>query len=292
LFDEARKSVLGMAGVAGSTVLAGGLIVGLSWSLAVTIGISIALIAGLIRQAGYGAERQMRNTEDSAMMFSLLGSPPPPLGTWACEGDFGQLIAREMIAGAKSVVECGSGVTTLIVATYLRASGAGRLYSLEHDPTYARQTARQLEASGLSAWVEIIVAPLVKQSFGSVSVEWYDPSAVANSLPPRIDLLLVDGPPSTSKLARWPAIEVLYDRLITGTVVMLDDGRRRRERLAAFRWQSDHPDLELFWHDTVKGSWKLVKLAEPRCRGRVVRVSRRLIRWLYPRPSGFGRWPV
>jgi hypothetical protein len=292
MFHEVRNSAVGVAGVAGTAVVGTGLVLGLSWGMAATMGLSIALLTGLMTQARHRAERQIRNAEDSVMMFSLLGSPAPPLGTWTIEGDFGQLIAREMTVGRQSVVECGSGVTTLIVATYLRANSSGRLYSLEHDPTYADYTAKLLEASGLSAWVEIIVAPLVRQSFGPITVEWYDPSAIARHLPAHVDLLLVDGPPSRGNLARWPVVEVLNDRLTSGAVILVDDGRRRRERLTAFHWESAHTDFQLYWHDTVKGSWKLVKLAEPRREGRVARISRGVVRSVYPRPTGFGRWPV
>jgi predicted O-methyltransferase YrrM len=292
LLIEVRKSAFGAALMAGAIIIVVGSVTGLSGRLTTTIGASTAMMIGVVLLARSYMERQVRNSADSAMIFSLLGPRPPALGTWAIEGDFGQLVAREVASGATSIVECGSGTTTLIVAACLRAIGSGHLYSLEHDPAYAQQTAEQLQAAGLAEWVDIIVAPLTEQPFGSASVEWYEPSAVAKRLPPHIDLLIVDGPPSTSEWARWPAIEILHDRLVTGAVTLLDDGRQRRERRAAFRWQSDHPDLQLFWHDTVKGSWKLVKLADPPPEGRGVRVSREVIRWLYPRPSGFGRWPV
>jgi len=289
---EARRSPVGEATIPGGVVLAVGIVVGLSWRLSLTLGVSTALIVGIAAQLRYGIERQVRNSADSAMIFSLLAPRPPALGTWAVEGDLGHLVADELAIGRTSIVECGSGTTTLIVAACLQAHGAGRLYSLEHDPAYAAQTMRQLRAAGLAERVEMIVAPLAKQQFGTKSVDWYEGSAVAQHLPSNIDLLIVDGPPSTSEWARWPAIEVLHDRLTTGAVVLLDDGRQRRERRAASRWQLDHRDLQLFWHDTIKGSWKLVKLTQPSTEAPGIRRIRAIIRVLYPRPSGFGRWPV
>jgi hypothetical protein len=288
LLVELRKSALGAALPAGIIVVLIGVAISLSWSLAVTIGVSTALTVGVLVVAEHRLERQARNVADSAMIFSLLGSCPPALGTWAIEADFGQLIARELTNRPEAVIECGSGVTTLIIAACLRANGSGRLYSLEHDPAYARQTALQLDAAGLGEWVDLIVAPLIEQEFGLESVAWYDLSIVVERLPSVIDLVVVDGPPSTSRSARWPAMDVLYDRLVTQGVVLLDDGRQRRERRAAFRWQGDL-DLQLFWHDTVKGSWMLVKLAKPRNETLWMRLGRRLIRSVYPRPSGFGR---
>jgi len=269
-----------------------GMSVGLSWRSTLLVGVSTAVIIGVVVQGASRLERQIRNSADSAMVSVVLGPSPPGLGTWAIEADFGQLIVHELAAKPEVVVECGSGITTLIIASYLRTNGAGRLYSLEHDPWYASQTARRLEAAGLSSWVEVIVAPLVDQHIGPIASTWYDQDVIGERLPSHVELLVVDGPPSTNDWARWPAVEVLHSRLAVGAVVLLDDGRQRREQRIAFRWQSDHPDLQLFWHDTVKGSWKLVKVAEPPNDGRRARACRYIVRRLHPRPSGFGRWPI
>ncbi len=180
----------------------------------------------------------------------------------------------------------------MLIAKKLRALGTGRLYSLEHDAEFAADVVSRLERAGLAAEVDVIVAPLVRQRFGSELVWWYDLDRIAERLPSRIDLVVVDGPPAVDRWARWPAVEVFHDRLSPGAVVLLDDGRRRHERRIAHRWQADHDDLALYWHDTVKGTWKIEKLAESRHDGRVTAALRSILRTINPRPTTFGRWPV
>jgi hypothetical protein len=46
------------------------------------------------------------------------------------------------------------------------------------------------------------------------------------------------------------------------------------------------------WHDTVKGTWRLVKSDAPRPPGRATSAYRYVRRRLNPRPQGYGRWPV
>src|SRR3712207_7775099 len=57
------------------------------------------------------------------------------------------------------------------------------------------------------------------------SQPWYSTSALADV--DEINLLLVDGPPgNTSKLARYPAVPALRDKLGPGATVMLDEDRK------------------------------------------------------------------
>lgn len=143
LLSETRRSAAGAATIFGAIVLALGTIMGLSWMSGVTFGVSTAFILGIVLQVSHRIERQVRNSEDSAVISSLLAPRPPVLGTWAIEGDFGYLVVRELVNGRMSIVECGAGTTTLIVAACLQTHGSGRLYSLEHDPAYAAETMRQ-----------------------------------------------------------------------------------------------------------------------------------------------------
>jgi predicted O-methyltransferase YrrM len=292
VFLEVRKSPLGAGTVAGAVVILVGAALGQSVGIVVLIGVATSMLVAVVVAAAHKIDRQVRNSTDSALLAALIGPSTPVLGTWAIEGDFGQLISQEVQRGRTTVVECGSGVSTLVIAAQLRLQGSGRLYTIEHDPKYAQEAEKRLADMGLGAWVNMIVAPLTEQEVGSDTIRWYDRAQVDPRLPECIDLLIVDGPPSTYPWARWPAVKALHDRLAVGTVVLTDDGRRRYERKTAFRWQSEHDDVELYWHDTVKGTWKLVKLANARPERLITRGLRSLFRLLNPRPQGFGRWPV
>jgi predicted O-methyltransferase YrrM len=235
--------------------------------------------------------REIRNSGDAAVVAAWLGASTPPLGAWAIEPDFGRLIAMELADLPDVVVECGSGATTLLIAALLQRNGRGRLFTLEHDRAYAERVRQQVRAAGLTDVCEVIWAPLTPQSIGDHGVHWYDAAKVAE-LPESIDVVLVDGPPAVAPWARWPALEVLGDRLAPGASVLVDDGRRGDESRTVFRWQAEHSDLELHWHDTVKGTWRLVKSGARRSPGRPTSVYRYLRRRLNPRPQGHGRWPV
>lgn len=236
------------------------------------------------------AEREARNAGDTAVLASILGKHLVPPGAWTVESDFALLLANEVRREAETIVECGSGLTTLLLATMLRANRKGRLYSIEHDPLFAEETRRRLAAAELSDWVELIVAPLEEGTFGSERVVWYSSPAIAE-IPAGIDLLVVDGPPDVRPWARWPAVEVFHERFSQKGTVLLDDGHRPAETRAALRWQADHPDLDVFWHDTVKGSWRLSP-AQGGATDVLGVAIRRLRQRVNVHPVGSGRWPV
>ena len=57
---------------------------------------------------------------------------------------------------------------------------------------------------------------------------------------------MVDGPPGrTTKLARYPAVPALREKLRPGATVMLDDCHRRDERETLRRWLDEVPGLSL-----------------------------------------------
>lgn len=255
------------------------------------LGLSVGMTTASVLSAGYRLEREVRNSADSAGVSALVGRESPSFGTWAVEADFAQLVASEVIRGRERIVECGSGATTVVIAACLKARGSGTLVSIEHDASFAAATQRQLEQAGLSKWVHIVVAPLVEQTWGSDRITWYDISCFAELAAESIDLLVVDGPPSVIRWARWPAGEYFLPKLAPGATVLLDDGRRGDERRTVFRWEEEHDGLEVYWLDTVKGTWRVLKSGRVRD-PRQVRLLRRFLRAVHPNPPGFARWPV
>jgi predicted O-methyltransferase YrrM len=261
------------------------------WRKAASLGIVTGIAQAALLRAEHRLHREIRNSGDAAAVAAWLGGLTPPLGAWAIEPDFGRLIAMELADLPDVVVECGSGATTLLIAALLQRNGRGRLFTLEHDRAYAEQIRQQVRAAGLADVCEVIWAPLTPQSFGDHRGHWYDAAKVAD-LPESVDVVLVDGPPAVAPWARWPALAVLSDRLTPGASVLVDDGRRGDELRTVFRWQAEHTDLEVHWHDTVKGTWRLVKSDAPRPPGRATSAYRYVRRRLNPRPQGYGRWPV
>lgn len=253
------------------------------------VGLGAALVVRTQTLEAAALERAVRCGEDATTLIPILGETATRLGGWAIDADFGRLLGNTVEAGPEVVVELGSGVSTLLLAAALDRREAGQVVSFDHHPQFARETTALLEQHGHERRATVVEAPLREQEFGDVSTWWYDPEVLAAALPDRpIDLLVVDGPPSTHSWSRWPAVEFFLPHLAPGAVILLDDGRRPEETRTTRRWVRDHPGLRLAWVDTVKGTWRLeVRDSEPRPLLR--RLARRLRSVLNPHPAGFGR---
>ena len=134
-----------------------------------------------------------------------------------------------------SVVECGSGASTVVLARLLRERGAGTLVSVEHDPAWAALTRDLLRREQLDATARVIHAPLTGDP------PWYAPGPLAAALPATVDLLVVDGPPAFKpghEHRRAPALPFFEDRLADGAVVVLDDLQRPGERDVVAGWEA------------------------------------------------------
>jgi predicted O-methyltransferase YrrM len=138
----------------------------------------------------------------------------------------------------KLIVELGGGSSTVLFAAALRANGAGRVISVESDPEHLKRTAQYLRQSGLAEWTELIEAPLMQQSVGSLSMQWYDTGPLLRALREEIDLLFVDGPPGKlQSFSRYPAFPLLQKHLSARALVLVDDGRREDEARMVELWR-------------------------------------------------------
>ncbi|THF63647.1 class I SAM-dependent methyltransferase [Pseudothauera nasutitermitis] len=165
--------------------------------------------------------------------------PLPPLRGWAASPDFLQHVASHVLAAApRTIVECGAGSSTVVLAYCCRANGQGRVFSLEHDPRHARRVRRLLAAHGLDRWAWVVDAPLQADTEGGAP--WYALDALELAEP--IDLLVIDGPPAAiGALARYPALPRLHGQLSARCHVFLDDAARPDERAVVRRWLAEYP---------------------------------------------------
>jgi predicted O-methyltransferase YrrM len=167
----------------------------------------------------------------------------PPVAGWALS-PAGLLALTDIIEkrGARSVVECGSGTSTLWIAYALKRLGRGHLIALDHLSEYASKTRAVVAAHGLSDFVEVRDAPLVPRDTVRGEFSWY--SFDAADLRQPVDVLLIDGPPGTTgKHARYPALSVFVDHLAPGAIIVADDVDRRDEREMLEFWLREEPRL-------------------------------------------------
>jgi len=161
-----------------------------------------------------------------------------PWGTGAMRPAGLVLVCNEiMYAGRTAIVECGSGVSTVVLARLLRQRGAGTLTAIEHDAGWADRVSELLVAEGLDGVARVLHAPL------GGDPAWYD-RAVLTQLADAVDLLIVDGPPADEEgmgLAREPALPLLDARLSAGATVVLDDLDRPGEQSVLAAWEQALP---------------------------------------------------
>lgn len=138
-------------------------------------------------------------------------------------------------AERRTVLECGSGTSTVWLACAMKHRGHGHVYALEHDPEFAEATREFLRINDLEEWATVVDAPLVEVEVGAEPYRWYDLRCLPD-VPP-VDLLFVDGPPAAvGKHSRYPAFPLLAHRLAKGAWLVLDDTVRQEEQEIASLW--------------------------------------------------------
>jgi len=180
-----------------------------------------------------------------------LNQPLPPLRGWAGSPDFLLRVAREILERKPGVVmECSSGVSTIVTARCLQLNGSGHVFSLEHDLTYAQKTRELVAAYGLSSWATVLHAPLQTVT---TETPWYSEEVIPADLPP-IDVLIVDGPPATTApLARYPALPRLIGRMASNSIIIADDAARADETKMIERWKEAFPKITVIDCNCEKG---------------------------------------
>jgi hypothetical protein len=201
------------------------------------------------------AHEQVLTTEFDALhqihrRFPIDG-PLPLLGGWALSPTgLLQVLDLAMAGAVRTVVECGSGVSTIYLAWLLRNEPGSKLISLEHEPDFAHVIRERLHGLGLDDTAEVRFAPLEPTTVGDWTGDWYALDAVRDL--GGVDLLLVDGPPQSSgQWARYPALPLFESWMSPTGIIVLDDANRSEERAILDAW------LE-------KSHWKTHRSSTPR----------------------------
>jgi hypothetical protein len=190
--------------------------------------------------------RLFRQLEALQGLYVTLGLKMslPPTRDWAGSPDFLLTLAKHALRHKpQTVVECSSGVSTVVLARCMQINGSGKVYSLESDPEYAQKTRDDLADHGLLEWAIVFDAPMRSHSIRGESWPWYSEEVLPQDL--KINMLAIDGPPrQTRSLARYPAGPILFPRLTEQTSVFLDDSLRTDEKTILKMWQEEFPNLK------------------------------------------------
>lgn len=193
----------------------------------------------------------------------LTGGPVlKPLRHWALSPDAMAVILADLQERTQpSIVEFGCGQSTVIFTSWVKHHG-GRVTTYEHDPQYAGVIRKQLDACGLSQYVDLRVVPLVDQ-------------APAGGLPPsksydlptgndRFDVALIDGPPYwAGEAGRYYPLKWSVDRLKDGGAAYLDDAARPPEQRIVAALKAGIPGIVAADMRAEKGLTRLTRGETP-----------------------------
>jgi hypothetical protein len=151
---------------------------------------------------------------------------------WSNEGWSGDTMYLEAVwresLKARRILECGSGLSTIIMGKVAKATGA-EIWSLEHIPAWKEKVNGILSKLGLPN--RVVDAPIKSYR----EYDWYTLPA---DLPGDFDLVICDGPPSATKGGRYGLVPVCGER-IAKAKILLDDAERPEEQAIMQRWEKE-----------------------------------------------------
>lgn len=220
----------------------------MNWLVVFLILLTATLVVGVqtqvflrLRLYARRLERETTQQTKELLLYQTLDIrlPLPPMRGWAISPDIGWFYVSKIFEmKPQTIVECGSGVSTLLAAYSLKRLGSGQVIALEHDEVFAQQTRQQIRSHGLEDYAQVLSAPLIPHTIKETSFRWYDVTSMHLHQP--IDLLLVDGPPGTlQKQSRYPALPLLRSYLHPKSWILMDDANRQDEQEISKRWEEE-----------------------------------------------------
>ena len=239
-WDKSRQRVYaGLIGIFVSILgvyAASYLIIGIH-SIGVTIAFTGAILVFIIRR--WRPDAQLGNIEATVNLAPLRTGYVLPSSDMALDGaSLLSIVSHILRSDVRSVVECGSGVSTVMIGNLFKGRGEGHLFSLEEDESWFGHMQTFIAAQGLDDYVTLLYAPIADWVG---SGRWYDRSVAQLILDrlPRIDLLLVDGPQGKVEQSRYGALPCFAPILDASSLIMLHDLDRAAERAVLERWQTE-----------------------------------------------------
>ncbi|MEZ4539065.1 MAG: class I SAM-dependent methyltransferase [Chloroflexota bacterium] len=206
----------------------------IAWALVVLI---VLFYVDRKRTGMLGLENENRELRAFINLQPLFGKTFVPYGFWAMEANNLQsLLSTIQYNGYRTVVECGAGVSTLLIGNLLRQLGQGHIFSLEEDEKWHAVMTSAIVHEGLADYVTVLHAPL--EANADSGAAWYSLVVARQILEQaeQIDLLLVDGPKSIATLSRYPALPFFTPALHQHSLIVLDDSKRTNELAVIKKW--------------------------------------------------------
>jgi hypothetical protein len=150
---------------------------------------------------------------------------------FAAQTDYLEEVSRQAVRTSGPVLECGSGLTTIMLGLLAGRRGV-QTWSLEHFAEWQARVTSVLERFEIPN-IQICSAPL--RSYGEFS--WYDPPLAR--MPKEFQLVVCDGPPGSTAGGCYGLLPVMGQRLRAEAVILLDDATRPGEVEVLRRWTNE-----------------------------------------------------
>lgn len=182
-----------------------------------------------------GAMKELRRSvkapgyvPSSALMQRLVygwGNP-----SWSAHEDFLIAAAEAALVARGPILECGSGLSTLILG--MVAPTGSTVWSLEHHLGWYERMRLELTRHALDN-VELCYAKLHDRG----SYCWY--GAPKERMPGNFALVVCDGPPHSTPGHRYGLLPEMRSHLAAGCTILLDDAGPTYEGKTIERWASE-----------------------------------------------------
>lgn len=151
---------------------------------------------------------------------------------WSAEERYLAEVVRAAERTTGSILECGSGLTTLLMAPVAARTGM-QIHALENDPEWHARVTGAIREFGLTN-VTVHLSPL--HDLGEF--DWYD--APLARLPNDFGLVICDGPPAGGRGGRRGTLPIVHGKLAPECLIMLDDANRPAEQELLQQWVRDY----------------------------------------------------
>jgi len=152
---------------------------------------------------------------------------------WAASLEYVQQMVCQASATNLPILECGSGLTTLVLGLITRGTKTD-VWSLEHHSEWHQRVSDTLHQLAINH-INLCLSPLISYE----GFAWYD--VPSGKMPNNFGLVVCDGPPGSTPGGRYGLMPVMRDRLAPEAVILMDDIDRQGEWNAVHRWKSMEP---------------------------------------------------
>lgn len=187
----------------------------------------------------------------------------PGFGNWRLGEDTCRFLGSVCEAiKPRTVVEFGSGLSSLILAHEISKGNVGKVFSIDHLGDFPGHPRALLGDAVKQGVIEFHHCPIGPTTYGG---KWFQfcviPTAVLKELKD-VDLVLIDGPPYYYE-SREAALYAVYPSLSPNALILLDDAAREtREQVYLKNWSryyGENIETALFVNQFKKGlgcAWK------------------------------------